>query len=1011
MDQLGLMDNLMKESVPIRQIRYFDTMEGAVSMEQCAAVSDMLFCETRYGNAIRTIPRSVFINLMISRIPQHKILLGKRVTRTKETTSYMTCYCDDGSEYQTSILVGADGAYSAVRKNMYQNLYESGVLSEEENEGGEEGGMMTADGRVLPHQHCAVGITEPLDPSEFEALGKEYGEFQVFRGTDYEHSIWLMPLTNYRIAWNVFFHFPEDLLRGYRDLQSCSSSSAIDNDENKSATEEFQFSCPGQYTSRPTIPITQKQQQNNDGSWQSAFKRVHDRAQAALETLRDIPNPLSTRQGRFGDLLDKTEVDKISKVTLEQGVSRHWFHGRTVLIGDAAHKSLPYAGQGANQAILDCIALVSKLYLLVKPAPVTAKVTTAPRMPPVAYHSMSTRFRLTFPSLKPHTPKLRLKSKPTLVPTSLPLSSITTTPLPPKWYTPETTKLTQVFQDYYTDRCAIATQATWGAGWADAIFGGHGVGASLIRFAFFRLLPNRLFYVVSDPYFASPAALPFLPDVGSAGTCGGGGGGGNKSRRPSLSTSIGAGMKSVFGSSIHSIHILPLAPNMDTPRTGTGTDPIIRIDVPIQQIEATLYNNNTPIIVRFDNWICTISQQQAQSIMDETGFESDLEVVVALQRPRVGGSGGELELLRMLSQYSHLSVVTTGRNGYLEDDRLGECLQEVTIRRPEMLLRGVKDSVPAFVVSERQHQQQQQQQQHAFLEDVKYRGRQGGDTDTLFVHSCIMSIVTSPAMQSILNSCPPPPTPPPSASTTPFNASSHAFANTHTLSNSCTQQASFHGSEGVFHPALFTFNRHHSLLPLSRRQQQPIREVRFEDVPPEAVRAVIRYIYMGQKPVLEPYCGYTVKDLMALSSYLEISPLEDYCVQLVLGTHRDTGTDNGGEAAFGAVGYNYSNTGREGRGYASWANNLTQRGESKSRISPEMTMQVLFDWGYRYTKIRMALVCALIDSDVVDEEVLFGSPESESGDKGGLLRSFAGHEAFHAIMCEMVEWQLNRRLL
>lgn len=47
MDQLGLMDVLMKESVPIRQIRYYDNMEGAVSVETCDAVTDMSFCETR----------------------------------------------------------------------------------------------------------------------------------------------------------------------------------------------------------------------------------------------------------------------------------------------------------------------------------------------------------------------------------------------------------------------------------------------------------------------------------------------------------------------------------------------------------------------------------------------------------------------------------------------------------------------------------------------------------------------------------------------------------------------------------------------------------------------------------------------------------------------------------------------------------------------------------------------------------------------------------------------------
>lgn len=47
MDQLGLMDELLKESVPIRQIRYFDKMQGAVGVERCDAVTDMLFCETR----------------------------------------------------------------------------------------------------------------------------------------------------------------------------------------------------------------------------------------------------------------------------------------------------------------------------------------------------------------------------------------------------------------------------------------------------------------------------------------------------------------------------------------------------------------------------------------------------------------------------------------------------------------------------------------------------------------------------------------------------------------------------------------------------------------------------------------------------------------------------------------------------------------------------------------------------------------------------------------------------
>ncbi|KAK3830997.1 MAG: hypothetical protein JOS17DRAFT_829440 [Linnemannia elongata] len=436
----------------------------------------------------------------------------------------MTCYCDDGSEYQGSILVGADGTYSAVRKNMCQTMSGS-----------------------------ELGITGSLDPEEFEALGREYREFQVLRGAEHEHSIWLMPLTNYRIAWNVFFHFPDDLLQEYKDLQACSSTPFSENHESKSATDTTQFSFPGQYPSLPATPMEQLRiQQQSDGSWQSISKRVHDRAQAALETLRDVPNPLSIRQGRFGDLLDKTDADKISKVTLEQGVFRRWFHGRTVLIGDAAHKSLPYAGQGANQAILDCVTLVSKLYFLVEPAPGTINVAAvAPKMPPVAHYSMSTYLRPAPLSQKANKSKLRFRPNPTLIPISLPPSPLpsplTSTPST-KWYTPTTTELSQVFQEYYTSRSATASQATWGARWADTIFGGQGIGASLARFAFFRLLPTRLFYAVSDAYFGTLHVLPFLPDVGNpAGGISGVEGRGRKSKSPSLSTSVGVGPKSVFG--------------------------------------------------------------------------------------------------------------------------------------------------------------------------------------------------------------------------------------------------------------------------------------------------------------------------------------------------------------------------------------------------------------------------------------------------------------------------------
>ncbi|KAI8606435.1 hypothetical protein EDD21DRAFT_400399 [Dissophora ornata] len=67
---------------------------------------------------------------------------------------------------------------------------------------------------------------------------------------------------------------------------------------------------------------------------------------------------------------------------------------------------------------------------------------------------------------------------------------------------------------------------------------------------------------------------------------------------------------------------------------------------------------------------------------------------------------------------------------------------------------------------------------------------------------------------------------------------------------------------------------------------EPIREIRFEDSPPAAVEAVLRYIYLGQWPEVEPLCGYSVKDLMALATYLETESLQDHCVDIVLGRCR-----------------------------------------------------------------------------------------------------------------------------
>ncbi|CAO3567948.1 unnamed protein product [Mortierella alpina] len=63
--------------------------------------------------------------------------------------------------------------------------------------------------------------------------------------------------------------------------------------------------------------------------------------------------------GDLGSLFDATPKENISKVVLEEKVYETWTHGRTVLIGDAAHRLLP---NFALNAILDAVVLANSLY-------------------------------------------------------------------------------------------------------------------------------------------------------------------------------------------------------------------------------------------------------------------------------------------------------------------------------------------------------------------------------------------------------------------------------------------------------------------------------------------------------------------------------------------------------------------------------------------------------------------------------------------------------------------------
>ncbi|KAI9238856.1 MAG: hypothetical protein BYD32DRAFT_412624 [Podila humilis] len=154
-----------------------------------------------------------------------------------------------------------------------------------------------------------IGVTDPIDPIYFPDLQQETSDMMVVVGKDKPYSWWLIPLKGNRLAWRVTYNMtPIELRSGY---------------------------------------------QVNSSDWGP------DRVSDMVEACRDFVCPYG---GTLGDIFDQTPRGRISQVLLEEKFYETWHSQRVVLLGDACHKVVPHAGQGAAQAMLDAISLANILY-------------------------------------------------------------------------------------------------------------------------------------------------------------------------------------------------------------------------------------------------------------------------------------------------------------------------------------------------------------------------------------------------------------------------------------------------------------------------------------------------------------------------------------------------------------------------------------------------------------------------------------------------------------------------
>ncbi|KAF9120515.1 hypothetical protein BGW39_011315 [Mortierella sp. 14UC] len=256
--------------------------------------------ESEFGAKGYIVTRPQLYDLLMRQIPKERVHLGKKVLTMDQGGNGVLIRFSDASEAEGDILVGADGANSAVRQGLYAKLKKAKKLPR-------------SDALPLPYTSvCLVGQTRVLTPEEFPDVGHEQSQFRRIIGTDKMYTWATFTTAENTVAFNV-----------------------------------SQF-------------LTEETSKTNDSFRNSEWGP--EAAMTMCEEVKDFPIISGgDKKLTLGDLFTWSSKEHMSKVMLEEKVFKTWYDCRTVLIGDACHKFSPSGGAGAANAMHDAIALANRI--------------------------------------------------------------------------------------------------------------------------------------------------------------------------------------------------------------------------------------------------------------------------------------------------------------------------------------------------------------------------------------------------------------------------------------------------------------------------------------------------------------------------------------------------------------------------------------------------------------------------------------------------------------------------
>ncbi|KAF9947872.1 hypothetical protein BGZ72_010189 [Mortierella alpina] len=368
-EQLGLLDEIEKHSRPVSR--------GMVWSEKLVPIMDLDHRSTEK----RVIARPKLYQILLSKVPASKIHMGKKVVsmiqepgpqngQQNDQLEYpVSVTCADGTQFFGDIVVGADGAYSATRQLLYQQI---------EDDFATASSFKTASASSLEESL----MIEPLPASDKEVLsftstclvgqtgaGLDRKKFNFVHGMDcrvgsiigdnkpFSWSVFSMPDDS--ICWMVTEHLNETLpSHAVTTILSTSRPASPLSHVADASTP----SPPVSPTSSVSSSAPSSSSSASDETYSSSEWGPH-RVEVMCDRVGKFPIPCGPGL-TIQDLIDTTDKDKISKVMLEEKLFETWSYGRVVLIGDACHKMHPSAGLGAVAAIQDAAVLSDLLFHL-----------------------------------------------------------------------------------------------------------------------------------------------------------------------------------------------------------------------------------------------------------------------------------------------------------------------------------------------------------------------------------------------------------------------------------------------------------------------------------------------------------------------------------------------------------------------------------------------------------------------------------------------------------------------